>query len=63
MNPGRTAKAIKANAPSRDEATPDYVLQFEHAASYLPAEQLPLLRHAWELGAAAHIGQRDEFVD
>ncbi|MEJ1096347.1 MULTISPECIES: bifunctional (p)ppGpp synthetase/guanosine-3',5'-bis(diphosphate) 3'-pyrophosphohydrolase [unclassified Pseudoxanthomonas] len=57
MNPGRTAKAIKASAPSRDEAAPDYVLQFEHAASYLPAEQLPLLRHAWELGAAAHIGQ------
>ncbi len=36
---------------------PDYVLQLERAASYLPAEQLPMLRRAWEVGAAAHAGQ------
>jgi len=35
----------------------DYVLQLERAASYLPAEQLPMLRRAWEVGASAHAGQ------
>ena len=29
----------------------------EQAASYLPADQLLRLRHAWEVGAAAHAGQ------
>ncbi|KAF1716172.1 bifunctional GTP diphosphokinase/guanosine-3',5'-bis(diphosphate) 3'-diphosphatase [Pseudoxanthomonas yeongjuensis] len=43
--------------PSPDGVVPDYVHQLERAASYLPAEQLPLLRRAWEVGAAAHIGQ------
>ncbi len=38
-------------------AVPDYVLQFERAVAYLPAGQLPLLRRAWEVGAAAHAGQ------
>jgi len=36
---------------------PDYVLQLERAASYLPAEQLPMLRRAWEVGTSAHAGQ------
>ena len=36
---------------------PDYVRELERAASYLPREQLPLLRRAWEVGAAAHAGQ------
>ena len=27
------------------------------AAAYLPAEQLLLLRKAWTVGAAAHVGQ------
>src|SRR3954449_1401359 len=53
MNPGPTAKVA---APSRADV-PDYVLQLERAAHYLPAEQLPLLRRAWEVGAAAHVGQ------
>ena len=36
---------------------PDYVLQLERAAGYLPAEQLSLLRRAWETGVTAHAGQ------
>ncbi|MEL1266051.1 bifunctional (p)ppGpp synthetase/guanosine-3',5'-bis(diphosphate) 3'-pyrophosphohydrolase [Pseudoxanthomonas putridarboris] len=57
MNPGRTAKALRTPASSRDDALPDYVAQFEKTAGYLPKDQLPLLRRAWEVGAAAHIGQ------
>jgi len=38
-------------------AVPDYVLQLERSASYLPAEQRLILRKAWEIGAAAHAGQ------
>jgi guanosine-3',5'-bis(diphosphate) 3'-pyrophosphohydrolase len=53
MNPGPTAKV--AAAPTA--AVPDYVLQLERAAHYLPPEQLPLLRRAWEVGASAHAGQ------
>ena len=53
MNPGPSAQVA---APAGG-AVPDYVLQLERAASYLPAEQLPLLRRAWEVGAAAHAGQ------
>ncbi|HCL43722.1 MAG TPA: guanosine-3',5'-bis(diphosphate) 3'-diphosphatase, partial [Pseudomonas sp.] len=53
MNPGPTAKVAAAPAA----AVPDYVLQLERAAHYLPPEQLPLLRRAWEVGAAAHAGQ------
>ncbi|NYH48708.1 UNVERIFIED_ORG: guanosine-3',5'-bis(diphosphate) 3'-pyrophosphohydrolase [Xanthomonas campestris] len=44
-------------SPSSDQAIPDYVLHFERAASYLPKEQLPILRRAWEVGASAHAGQ------
>ena len=47
MNPGRTAKAVRKPASPRDETVPEYVYQFEQAASYLPAEQMPLLRRAW----------------
>ncbi|MGE8208344.1 MAG: RelA/SpoT family protein, partial [Stenotrophomonas rhizophila] len=53
MNPGPTAKV--ASPPGA--AVPDYVLQLERAAHYLPPEQLPLLRRAWEVGASAHAGQ------
>jgi len=53
MNPGPTAQvAVPAGG-----TVPDYVLQLERAASYLPAEQLPMLRRAWDVGAAAHAGQ------
>ncbi|MCW1978811.1 bifunctional (p)ppGpp synthetase/guanosine-3',5'-bis(diphosphate) 3'-pyrophosphohydrolase [Xanthomonas campestris pv. raphani] len=54
MNPGPTAQATAA---STDAAVPDYVLHLERAASYLPKEQLPILRRAWEVGASAHAGQ------
>ncbi|MGV8960947.1 MAG: RelA/SpoT family protein [Stenotrophomonas sp.] len=53
MNPGPSAQV----AMPVGVAVPDYVLQLERAASYLPAEQLPLLRRAWEVGASAHAGQ------
>ncbi|PPU77597.1 bifunctional GTP diphosphokinase/guanosine-3',5'-bis(diphosphate) 3'-diphosphatase [Xanthomonas cucurbitae] len=57
MNPGPTAQASVAKSPPSDPAIPDYVLYFERAASYLPKEQLPILRRAWEVGATAHAGQ------
>ncbi|WP_313927767.1 bifunctional (p)ppGpp synthetase/guanosine-3',5'-bis(diphosphate) 3'-pyrophosphohydrolase [Pseudoxanthomonas sp.] len=57
MNSGRTAKALRSPASSRDEGVPEYVVQFERLVTYLPKEQLPLLRRAWEVGAAAHAGQ------
>ncbi|MEA9607130.1 bifunctional (p)ppGpp synthetase/guanosine-3',5'-bis(diphosphate) 3'-pyrophosphohydrolase [Xanthomonas campestris pv. plantaginis] len=57
MNPGPTAQATVVTSPSPDPAIPDYVLHLERAASYLPKEQLPILRRAWEVGAAAHAGQ------
>ena len=57
MNSGRIAKALRSPASSRDDGLPEYVVQFEKTAAYLPREQLPLLRRAWEVGAAAHAGQ------
>ena len=57
MNPGPSAQVATAALSSASEAIPDYVLQLERSASYLPAEQIPLLRRAWEVGAAAHAGQ------
>ena len=57
MNPGHSAQAVAAVSPSPGDAVPDYVLELERAASYLPREQLPLLREAWRVGAAAHAGQ------
>ncbi|MDV0437837.1 RelA/SpoT family protein [Xanthomonas sacchari] len=57
MNPGPSAQVAHAVPSSADEAVPDYVLQLERSASYLPPEQIPLLRRAWEVGAAAHAGQ------
>ncbi|PPJ43236.1 MULTISPECIES: bifunctional (p)ppGpp synthetase/guanosine-3',5'-bis(diphosphate) 3'-pyrophosphohydrolase [unclassified Pseudoxanthomonas] len=57
MTSGRTVKALRTPAPSHDDGTPDYVAQFEKTAAYLPKDQLPLLRRAWEVGAAAHAGQ------
>ncbi|WP_369936636.1 RelA/SpoT family protein [Xanthomonas tesorieronis] len=57
MNPGPSAQVAAAAPSPANEAIPDYVLQLERSASYLPAEQIPLLRRAWEVGAAAHAGQ------
>ncbi|UYB53227.1 bifunctional (p)ppGpp synthetase/guanosine-3',5'-bis(diphosphate) 3'-pyrophosphohydrolase [Xanthomonas sp. AM6] len=57
MNPGPSAQVATAALSPASEAIPDYVLQLERSASYLPAEQIPLLRRAWEVGAAAHAGQ------
>ncbi|MES5815983.1 bifunctional (p)ppGpp synthetase/guanosine-3',5'-bis(diphosphate) 3'-pyrophosphohydrolase [Pseudoxanthomonas sp. Soil82] len=57
MNPGHSAQAVATVSPSPGDAVPDYVLELERAAAYLPREQLPLLREAWRVGAAAHAGQ------
>lgn len=57
MNQGLTTKAAVSIPPPGDDAVPDYVLQLERIAGYLPKPQLPLLRRAWEVGAAAHAGQ------
>ncbi|MFC7519916.1 RelA/SpoT family protein [Xanthomonas populi] len=57
MNPGPTAQATVVTSTSSDPAIPDYVLHLERAASYLPKEQLSILRRAWEVGATAHAGQ------
>jgi len=56
MTPRRNVETA-VHSPSPDGEVPDYVRQLEQVAGYLPAEQLPLLRRAWEVGAAAHIGQ------
>ena len=57
MNPGPSAQAVATATPSIGEPVPDYVLELERVASYLPREQLPLLREAWRVGANAHAGQ------
>ncbi|TMN16029.1 bifunctional (p)ppGpp synthetase/guanosine-3',5'-bis(diphosphate) 3'-pyrophosphohydrolase [Pseudoxanthomonas sp. X-1] len=56
MTSGRSSKAIQSPPPHEDDV-PEYVRRFEAAASYLPADQLPLLRRAWQVGASAHEGQ------
>ena len=56
MTPSRSAKTVDLS-PSSNDGVPEYVRQLERAASYLPAEQIPLLRRAWQVGAAAHEGQ------
>ncbi len=55
MTPAEPAQTLVA-APS-DETAPDYVCALEQAAGYLPREQRGLLRRAWSVGAAAHVGQ------
>lgn len=57
MNPGQPAQAAANGSSPVDEPAPDYVLELERLACYLPHEQLPLLREAWRMGAAAHAGQ------
>jgi guanosine-3',5'-bis(diphosphate) 3'-pyrophosphohydrolase len=56
MTPSRSAKTVDHSAPHED-GVPEYLRQLEHAASYLPADQLALLRRAWKVGADAHEGQ------
>ena len=44
--------------PASDDAgVPGYVRDLERVATYLPPDQLRLLRRAWEVGAQAHAGQ------
>ncbi|WP_045737959.1 bifunctional (p)ppGpp synthetase/guanosine-3',5'-bis(diphosphate) 3'-pyrophosphohydrolase [Xanthomonas sp. MUS 060] len=57
MNPGPPVQVASAAPSPVDGSVPDYVLQLERSASYLPVEQIPLLRRAWEVGASAHAGQ------
>ena len=63
MTPATSAQAITPSAPPPGEEVPAYVLELERAAAYLPAEQLPLLRQAWRVGAAGHAVATDEPVD
>ncbi len=56
MTPIRSAKTVDHPAPHED-GVPEYLRQLERAASYLPADQLALLRRAWKVGADAHEGQ------
>ena len=56
MSPPPTAKSLE-QTPTAQPDVPAYVRALEQAASYLPADQLVRLRHAWEVGAAAHAGQ------
>src|SRR6476619_6541935 len=54
MTPAEPVRTLPAPA---DETLPDYVLALERAADYLPEDQRRLLRRAWSVGAAAHVGQ------
>ncbi|MCR6495403.1 bifunctional (p)ppGpp synthetase/guanosine-3',5'-bis(diphosphate) 3'-pyrophosphohydrolase [Thermomonas sp. S9] len=56
MTPADPALA-RTDATPDDGAVPDYVQALERAASYLNAEQRAMLRRAWAVGAAAHVGQ------
>ena len=56
MTPSRSAKTVDHPAP-HEGGVPEYLRQLERAASYLPADQLALLRRAWKVGADAHEGQ------
>jgi len=55
MSPSEPAQTL-ADPPVL-AAVPEYVLVLEKAAGYLPPDQLALLRKAWSVGAAAHVGQ------
>ncbi|HVQ32471.1 MAG TPA: HD domain-containing protein, partial [Lysobacter sp.] len=55
MSPSEPAQTL-ADPPVL-AAVPEYVLVLEKAAGYLPPDQLVLLRKAWSVGAAAHVGQ------
>jgi len=57
MTPVDPAASHAVPAPVPDEAVPEYVRALERAADYLPADQQPLLRRAWAVGASAHAGQ------
>ena len=57
MSPGDPALAVPSNPVPDDGTVPDYVQALERAANYLPAPQHQLLRRAWAVGAAAHVGQ------
>ncbi|MDO5505592.1 MAG: bifunctional (p)ppGpp synthetase/guanosine-3',5'-bis(diphosphate) 3'-pyrophosphohydrolase [Pseudoxanthomonas suwonensis] len=56
MASGEIIKAPAGEA-SPGDVVPEYMLALEAAARYLPAAQQPLLRKAWQVGAAAHAGQ------
>ncbi len=43
--------------PRTGTEVPDYVLELEQAADYLQADDLKRIRRAYEIGAAAHVGQ------
>jgi guanosine-3',5'-bis(diphosphate) 3'-pyrophosphohydrolase len=56
MTPSRSVSTADVSHPQGSDV-PEYVRQLERVASYLPADQLALLRRAWKVGADAHEGQ------
>ncbi|MDI1251739.1 bifunctional (p)ppGpp synthetase/guanosine-3',5'-bis(diphosphate) 3'-pyrophosphohydrolase [Thermomonas sp.] len=57
MSPADPAPVLPSDAMPDDGMVPDYVQALERAADYLPEPQHVLLRRAWAVGAAAHVGQ------
>src|SRR5688572_5015121 len=55
MSPSEPAHLLAE--PPVTPVVPEYVIALEKAAAYLPTDQLVLLRKAWTVGAAAHVGQ------
>jgi len=55
MTPSEPAHTLLE--PPVTPVVPEYVVMLEKAASYLPQDQHALLRRAWMVGAAAHVGQ------
>ena len=48
---------VKDARAALSETVPDYVLDLEDAAKYLGPSELKRIRRAYEIGAAAHVGQ------
>src|SRR6478735_6208156 len=55
MTPSEPAHTLLE--PPVTPVVPEYVVMLEKAASYLQQDQHALLRKAWMVGAAAHVGQ------
>lgn len=57
MSPAESALSTYPSSAYDDAEVPEYVLELEQTAHYLPEAQRQLLRRAWAVGAAAHAGQ------
>ena len=52
-----TTTSMRAQAPEADRPPADMRVLEQQLSSYLPAEQVARVRHAYEMGALAHAGQ------